>query len=59
MLYSKGKSPWYLLNRRLGEPQSQSECGGEEKNSHSLLGLEPLIIQPLAQCYTTELSQIF
>jgi len=27
--------------RRLGGPQSQSECGGEEKNSQSLLGMKP------------------
>jgi len=32
-LYPRGKSPWYPLNRRLGEPHSQSGCGGEEKNS--------------------------
>jgi hypothetical protein len=54
-LYLQGKSPFYLLDRRLGRPQSQSGCGGEEKNSHPLLGLEPPIIQPVAQCYTTEL----
>jgi hypothetical protein len=27
----QGKSPWYPLDRRLGEPPSQSECDGEEK----------------------------
>jgi hypothetical protein len=32
-LCSQGKSPWYSLDRRLGEPQSHSGCGGEEKNS--------------------------
>jgi hypothetical protein len=37
-------------------PQSQPGCSGEEKNSQSLPGLKPLIIQPIAQLYTTELS---
>jgi hypothetical protein len=32
---SQGKSPWYPLDRRLGEPQSRSGRGGEEKNSQS------------------------
>jgi hypothetical protein len=48
------ESPWYPLDRRLGGPQSQSGCGGKEKNSLPLLGLKPLIIQPIAQCYTTK-----
>jgi hypothetical protein len=56
LLYPQGKSPWYPLDRRLGGPQSQSGHSGEEKNSQPLLGLEPLIIQPIAQCCTTELS---
>jgi hypothetical protein len=56
-LYSEGKNSWYPLDRRLSEPQSRSGCGGEEKNSQSLPGLEPLIIQPVAQRYTTELSR--
>jgi hypothetical protein len=52
----QGKSPWYLLDRRLGGSQSRSGRSGEEKNSEPLPGLEPPIIQPVAQCYTTELS---
>jgi hypothetical protein len=36
-----GKSPRYLLDRRLGGPQSRSGRGGEEKNSQPLPGLEP------------------
>jgi hypothetical protein len=44
------------LDRSLGGPQSQSGHSGEKKNSQPLPGLEPLIIQPIAQCYTTELS---
>jgi hypothetical protein len=39
---------------RLSGFQSRSGCGGEEKNSQSLPGLEIPIMQPLAQCYTTE-----
>jgi hypothetical protein len=33
LLYPQGKSPWYPLGRRLGEPQSWSGHGVEEKNS--------------------------
>jgi hypothetical protein len=51
------KSLSYPLDKRLGGPQSQSGCS-EEKNSQPLKGLEPLIIQPVAQCYTIELSQL-
>jgi hypothetical protein len=50
-----GKEPWYLLDRRLGGPQSRSGRSGEEKNSQPLPGLEPPIIRPIAQRYTTEL----
>jgi hypothetical protein len=54
-LHLRGKSPWYPLDRRLGGSQSRSGCR-EEKNSQPLLGLEPPIIQPVAQHHTTELS---
>jgi hypothetical protein len=57
-LYPQGKSPWYPLDKRLGGPQSRSGRGGEEKNSHPLPGLEPLIIQPVAQRYTPDLSRL-
>jgi hypothetical protein len=53
--YSQGKSPCYPLDRRLGGPQSRSGSGGIEKNSQPLPGLEPPIIQPVAQRYTTVL----
>jgi hypothetical protein len=56
LLYPQGKSLWYPLDRRLGGPQNRSGRGGEEKNSYSLPGLEPPIIQPAARRYTTELS---
>jgi hypothetical protein len=42
-----GKSSCYPLDRRMGGPQSQSGCGGEEKNFQPLLGPENLIIQPV------------
>jgi hypothetical protein len=57
-VYLQGKSLWYPLDRRLGGPQCRSGRGGEEKNSWSLPGLEPLIIQPVAQRYTTELYRL-
>jgi hypothetical protein len=48
--YPQLKSPCYLLERRLGGPQSRSGRGGEEKNSQPLLGIEPSpIVQPVAQ----------
>jgi hypothetical protein len=53
----QGKRLWYPLDRRLGGPQSRSGRGGEEKNSQPLPRLEPPIIQPAAQRYTTELSR--
>jgi hypothetical protein len=37
-------------------PQSRSGRGGEEKTFQYLPALEPTIIQPIAQRYTTELS---
>jgi hypothetical protein len=57
-LYPQGKSPPYPMDRRLGGPLSRSGRGGEEKNSQDLPGLEPPIIQPVAQRYTTELSYL-
>jgi hypothetical protein len=54
---SPGKKPLFTLDRKLDGPQNQSGRGGEEKNSQPLPGLEPPIIQAVAQRYTTELSQ--
>jgi hypothetical protein len=48
----------HTLDRRLGGHQSRSGRGGEDKNSHPLSGLEHPIIQPVAQCCTTELSRL-
>jgi hypothetical protein len=56
-LYPQGNSPSCPLDRRLGESQSRSWRGGEEKNSQPLPGLELPIIQPVAQYYTAELSR--
>jgi hypothetical protein len=55
-LYPQGKSTWYPMDRKLSGPLSRSGRGGEEKNSQPLSGLELLIIQPVAQRYTTELA---
>jgi hypothetical protein len=53
-LYLQGKSAWYPLDRRLGEPQSRSGRGGEDRNSQPLPGSETPIVQPIAQRFTTE-----
>jgi hypothetical protein len=50
----QGKSPYYPLDRRLCGHQSRSGRGGEEKNSQPLPWLEPLVIQPVTQRYSTE-----
>jgi hypothetical protein len=42
-LYPLGKSPWYLLDRRLSGPQSRSGRGGEEKNSQPQPGIEGVL----------------
>jgi hypothetical protein len=55
-LYPHGKRQCYPLNRRLAGFQSRSGRGSEERNSKLLPGLEPSIIQPVAQCYTSELT---
>jgi hypothetical protein len=39
----------------MGGPQSWYGHSDEEKNSQPLPGLEPPIIQPIAQSYTNEL----
>jgi hypothetical protein len=47
-LYLRGKSPRYPLDRRLGEPQSRSECRGTEKNLFSPVGNRIPVIQFVA-----------
>jgi hypothetical protein len=54
-----GFTPWLLYPPgSLGGPQSRSGRSGEEKNSQPLPGLEPLIIQPIAQRYSIEPSRL-
>jgi len=36
LFYPQGKSPWFLLDRRLGAPQGLCECGGKEERTPSL-----------------------
>jgi hypothetical protein len=57
-LYSQRNSSWYPLDRGLGGSQSRSGRGGEERNFQPLPGLEPPIIQPESQRYTTEVWSI-
>jgi hypothetical protein len=57
-LYPRGKRPRHKLIRRPGGLQNRSGRGGEEKNFLSLPGFEHLIIQPVDQRYTTELSRL-
>jgi len=57
-LHPQGKRPWHPFDRRPGGLQSRSGSGGEEKNSQPTPGLEPPIIQPVAQRHSTEPSQL-
>jgi hypothetical protein len=43
-IFSLAKCPWYPLDMRLGALQSQSGCGGEEKNSQPGEEWEILIV---------------
>jgi len=56
--YLQGKSPWFPLDRRLGGPQSRFGHLGEEINSHQLSGIEPPIIQHVAQRYIADLTRL-
>jgi hypothetical protein len=57
-LYPKGNSPWYSLHNKLSGPQSRAGRGDLEINSQPLLGLELLIIEPVAHLHTTEVSRL-
>jgi hypothetical protein len=52
--YPQGKSAWYPLDRRAGEPQSCSGWGGEENIPSPCQESNPRtsIIQSIAQHYT-------
>jgi hypothetical protein len=43
---SLGKNHWYPLDRRLGEPQNQAGCFGEEANLPPLQGSESWFLGP-------------
>jgi hypothetical protein len=43
LLYPLGKTPQYLLDKRLGELQSQYGDGGKEKHPCPWQGLNPII----------------
>jgi hypothetical protein len=49
-LYSRGKSPWYPLDRRQGGLRSRSGSCGEEKNL-TLQGIESAPSSPVALPY--------
>jgi hypothetical protein len=51
-----GKSPWYPSDRMLDGSEIQYGSGGVEKNFQPLPGLEPPIIQPVAQRHTSSSS---
>jgi hypothetical protein len=48
-LYRGGKALWYVLSRRLGEPQSQSGRCGQKKNFP--VGNRTVAVQPAARRY--------
>jgi hypothetical protein len=50
-LYTHGKGPWYPLDRRPGEPQSQSGCYEEDENLAPARN-QTSAVQPIASCYT-------
>jgi hypothetical protein len=43
LLYFRGKSPWYPLDRRLCGPQGRSRHGGKDQNYQPLSGLELIL----------------
>jgi len=47
-LYPQGKNPQYTKGRKLGGPQSQSGCSGEERNFQLLPGIRTWVAQPIA-----------
>jgi hypothetical protein len=56
LLYPQGKSPWYLLDRKLGGPHRIFRRGDQEKNS-ALAGNQTLFVQSIASNLLTELSR--
>jgi hypothetical protein len=54
VFYPRGKSSWYPLDRRLGEPQSRSGRRGEQKIPDHTGTQTPAssVFQPIANRYT-------
>jgi hypothetical protein len=57
-IYPQGNSPQYLLDRRLGGPQSRSGCGTETKNFQPPPEIEPRSSSPWPVAIPTELSRL-
>jgi hypothetical protein len=53
-----GKEPLVHIGYKARWTQIRSGGSGEEKNSQSLPGLQPPIIQPIVQRYITELFRL-
>jgi hypothetical protein len=53
--YPQGRSSWYPLDRRLVGPRPDLDAVVKRKIAELLPGIEPRIIQSVAQSYTTEL----
>jgi hypothetical protein len=52
-LHSRGKSPRYPLDGRLGGPQNRSgRCGGEKNLPYLDSSSDPSAVQPVASRYT-------
>jgi hypothetical protein len=58
-LYSRGKSPWYSFNRRLGGPQSRSGSCDVEKSLLPLPRIEPWPSSRQAVAMPTEPNNIW
>ena len=50
LLYPQGKHPGNPLNRKLGEPQSQPGCFGEDKGVLFVLGIVPQFLNCPSVC---------
>jgi hypothetical protein len=48
LLYTRGKSSWYQLSRRLAGPLNQSGCFGEKKNILPLQRIKPQFLSFVA-----------
>jgi hypothetical protein len=53
-----GKSPWYPLGKRLGEPQNQPGCCGEEKKVTALARNQTPVLQLVVVTILIELPHL-